>query len=62
MFWKRYTYSSIYFFIEPTSIQASILEYKSKPADFFEAHVGIIASSFIKTISIIVINLENIKY
>ena len=44
------------FFIKPTSIQASTLEYKSKPADLFEARVGVIALSFIKTISIIIIN------
>ena len=34
----------------------SILEYKSKPADLFEARVGIVALLFIKTISIIIIN------
>ena len=34
-----------------------MLEYKSKPADLFEDHVGIIALLFIKTISIIIINL-----
>ena len=34
-----------------------MLEYKSKPADLYEARVGIIALSFIKTISIIIINL-----
>ena len=39
-----------------------MLEYKSKPADFFEAHVGIIALSFIKTISIIIINLYQKYY
>ena len=33
-----------------------MLEYKSKPADLFEALVGIIALSFIKTTSIIIIN------
>ena len=32
-----------------------MLEYKSKPADYLEALVGIIALSFIKTISIIII-------
>ena len=34
-----------------------MLEYKSKPADLFEAHVGIITLLSIKTISIIIINL-----
>ena len=37
------------FFIEP-------IETRSKPADLFEARVGIIALSFIKTTSIIIIN------
>ena len=36
-------------------MSTSTLKYKSKAADPFEAHVGIIASSFIKTISIIII-------
>ena len=50
-------------FIEPTSILTSILEYKSKPADLFEAHVGIIASSFIKAISnIIILILHNYHF
>ena len=44
------------FFIEPTLIQASILEYQSKPADLSEARVGIITLLLIKTISIIIIN------
>ena len=34
-----------------------MLEYKSKPVDHFEARVGIIALSFIKIKSIIIINL-----
>ena len=45
------------FFIKPTSISTSILEYKSNPADPLEALVGIIASLFINTISIIIFYL-----
>ena len=37
-------------------MQTSTLEYKSKPADLFEARVGIVALSFIKTTSIIITN------